>query len=143
MPRVIRAMTRPPGPPCPRTGLMLLTRYAPRGFGFSDTAFRSFILMASRRLKSGRFFTTDYTTVVYAQAGLDWIDDNDMKSALLRHYPVLTPAIQDVANVFAPGIGPPVGPEQPPSPRSLPPRPGPRMEVLRWHSLAKNSTSTG
>jgi Animal haem peroxidase len=29
----------------------------PPGFGFSDTAFRAFILMASRRLKSDRFFT--------------------------------------------------------------------------------------
>ena len=33
----------------------------PAGFGFSDTAFRIFILMASRRLKSDRFFTTDFT----------------------------------------------------------------------------------
>ena len=33
----------------------------PQGFGFSDTAFRVFILMASRRLKSDRFFTRDYT----------------------------------------------------------------------------------
>ena len=32
----------------------------PKGFAFSDTAFRIFILMASRRLKSDRFFTTDY-----------------------------------------------------------------------------------
>ncbi len=29
----------------------------PKGFGFSDTAFRVFVLMASRRLKSDRFFT--------------------------------------------------------------------------------------
>ena len=33
----------------------------PEGFAFSDTAFRVFILMASRRLKSDRFFTYDYT----------------------------------------------------------------------------------
>ena len=32
----------------------------PAGFGFGDTAFRIFILMASRRLKSDRFFTTDF-----------------------------------------------------------------------------------
>ena len=49
----------------------------PKGFGFSDTAFRVFVLMASRRLKSDRFFTTDYTPAVYTQAGLDWIDDDD------------------------------------------------------------------
>ena len=46
----------------------------------SDTAFRIFILMASRRLNSDRFFTTDYTPQVYTQAGLDWIDDNDMST---------------------------------------------------------------
>ncbi len=80
----------------------LFAETPPKGFGFSDTAFRVFILMASRRLKSDRFFTTDYTPAVYTQAGLDWIDDNDMKSVVLRHYPMLTPAIQDVANVFAP-----------------------------------------
>src|SRR5262249_19712897 len=34
----------------------------PDGFGFSDTAFRIFVLMASRRLNSDRFFTTDYTS---------------------------------------------------------------------------------
>ena len=33
----------------------------PDGFAFSDTAFRIFILMASRRLNSDRFFTTHYT----------------------------------------------------------------------------------
>ena len=32
----------------------------PEDFGFSETAFRVFILMASRRLKSDRFFTDDF-----------------------------------------------------------------------------------
>jgi hypothetical protein len=74
----------------------------PQGFGFSDTAFRVFILMASRRLKSDRFFTVDYTPRVYTQAGLDWIADNDMSSILLRHYPALAPALRGVTNAFAP-----------------------------------------
>jgi len=74
----------------------------PRGFAISDTAFRVFILMASRRLKSDRFFTTDYTADVYTQAGLDWIEDNDLKSVLTRHYPELRPALVGVANPFAP-----------------------------------------
>jgi hypothetical protein len=73
----------------------------PRGFGFSDTAFRIFILMASRRLNSDRFFTTDYTPRVYTQAGLDWIDDNDMSSVLLRHFPDLLPSLRNVENAFA------------------------------------------
>lgn len=74
----------------------------PSGFGFSDTAFRIFILMASRRLKSDRFFTTDYTPNVYTQAGMDWINENGMLSILLRHYPELAPALRDVKNAFAP-----------------------------------------
>ena len=74
----------------------------PKGFGFSDTAFRVFILMASRRLKSDRFFTRDYRPEVYTQTGLDWIDDNSMRSVLLRHFPELGPALQGVENPFAP-----------------------------------------
>jgi hypothetical protein len=74
----------------------------PRGFGFSDTAFRVFILMASRRLKSDRFFTDDYTPRMYTQAGLDWIDDSTMVSVLLRHYPALAPALRGASNAFAP-----------------------------------------
>jgi len=74
----------------------------PRGFGFSDTAFRIFILMASRRLNSDRFFTTDYNARIYTQTGLDWIDDNDMSTVLLRHFPDLLPALREVKNAFAP-----------------------------------------
>src|SRR5207249_5285824 len=73
----------------------------PPGFGFSDTAFRIFILMASRRLKSDRFFTTDFTPRVYTQAGLDWIAANDMSSVLLRHFPELGPVLRRVDNAFA------------------------------------------
>src|SRR5262245_25814851 len=80
----------------------LFAETPPRGFGFSDTAFRLFVLMASRRLKSDRFFTTDYTPAVYTQTGLDWIANTEMKDVLLRHYPALAPAVQRVANVFAP-----------------------------------------
>ena len=74
----------------------------PKGFGFSDTAFRVFILMASRRLKSDRFFTRDYRPEVYTQTGLDWIEGNSMRSVLLRHFPDLEPALQGVENPFAP-----------------------------------------
>ena len=74
----------------------------PKGFGFSDTAFRIFILMASRRLNSDRFFTTDYNARIYTQAGLDWIDDNDMSTVLLRHFPELLPSLRNVKNAFAP-----------------------------------------
>src|SRR5918992_3293864 len=74
----------------------------PRGFAISDTAFRVFILMASRRLKSDRFFTTDYTPARYTQTGLDWIDDATMVKVLLRHYPELGPALRGIDNAFKP-----------------------------------------
>lgn len=74
----------------------------PEGFGFSDTAFRIFVLMASRRLKSDRFYTVDFTPRVYTPEGMDWIDRNDMVSVLLRHYPELEPALRGQRNAFAP-----------------------------------------
>lgn len=74
----------------------------PEGFGFSDTAFRVFILMASRRLKSDRFFTKDYRAEIYTQLGLDWIDGNSMLTVLRRHHPELAPALMGVENAFAP-----------------------------------------
>jgi Animal haem peroxidase len=74
----------------------------PKGFGFSDTAFRVFILMASRRLKSDRFFTRDYRPDVYTREGMEWIDETSMKTVLLRHFPQLEPALRGVTNAFAP-----------------------------------------
>jgi Animal haem peroxidase len=80
----------------------LLAEPLPPGFGFSDTAFRIFILMASRRLKSDRFFTNDYTPDVYTPEGLDWVDKNSMVDVLLRHYPELAASLEGVENAFAP-----------------------------------------
>ncbi len=74
----------------------------PVGFGFSDTAFRVFILMATRRLKSDRFLTDCYTAQYYTQTGLDWIADNNMRTVLLRHYPELGKALVGVDNAFQP-----------------------------------------
>lgn len=76
----------------------------PRGFGFSDTAFRIFVLMASRRLKSDRFFTVDFTPEVYTPEGMRWIDDTTMSTVLLRHYPELAPALTGTRNAFAPWL---------------------------------------
>jgi hypothetical protein len=78
----------------------------PQGFAFSDTAFRVFILMASRRLKSDRFFTTDFTPEVYTRAGLEWIDRTTMVSVLLRHHPELAPLLGRVTNAFTPWPAP-------------------------------------
>lgn len=80
----------------------LLAEDLPKGFGFSDTAFRIFILMASRRLKSDRFFTDDYRSEIYTDFGMDWIRNNGLKSVLLRHVSQLGPALEGVDNGFAP-----------------------------------------
>jgi hypothetical protein len=74
----------------------------PEGMAFGDTAFRIFILMASRRLNSDRFFTTDFTPEVYSPLGMEWVRENTMSSVLLRHFPALTPALAHVKNAFWP-----------------------------------------
>jgi hypothetical protein len=80
----------------------MLAEPKPKGFAFSDTAFRIFALMASRRLNSDRFLTRDYTPQVYTQAGMDWIDDNTMATVLRRHHPDLGPALRSTTNAFTP-----------------------------------------
>jgi len=74
----------------------------PKGFAFSDTAFRIFVLMASRRINSDRFLTDDFNTEVYTPAGMRWLDDNSMVTVLLRHFPALAPAMRGTKNAFAP-----------------------------------------
>jgi hypothetical protein len=74
----------------------------PEGFAFSDTAFRVFILMATRRLKSDRFYTYDYRPEVYTPEGLHWIEHNTMSSVILRHYPQLAEALRGLDNAFKP-----------------------------------------
>jgi hypothetical protein len=80
----------------------MYTENPPKGFAFSDTAFRIFVLMASRRLNSDRFLTTDYNERVYTKPGIDWVNDTDMFTVLLRHYPALAPALRGVKNAFWP-----------------------------------------
>jgi hypothetical protein len=74
----------------------------PPGFGFSETAFRVFILMASRRLRSDRFFTDDYRAETYTEFGVDYVEKNSMLTVLRRHFPQLAPALSGVENAFAP-----------------------------------------
>lgn len=80
----------------------LFAEEPPAGFAISDTAFRIFTLMAPRRLKSDRFFTADFRPEVYTPAGIDWVQNNDLTSLLLRHYPSLAPAVKGLGNAFLP-----------------------------------------
>ncbi|MBC7173337.1 MAG: peroxidase, partial [Polyangiaceae bacterium] len=68
---------------------MFAEAHRPTNFGFGETAFQVFILIASRRLHADRFYTDSYNAETYTQAGLDWIENNSMKSVLLRHFPSL------------------------------------------------------
>src|SRR5262249_35001767 len=74
----------------------------PPGFGFSDTAFRLFILMATRRIKSDRFYTDDFNAKTYTPQGMQWILNNSFQSVLVRHMPELAAKVLRVKNAFFP-----------------------------------------
>jgi hypothetical protein len=80
----------------------LLAEPLPEGFGFSDTAFRIFLLMASRRLKSDRFLTSDYRPEVYTKEGMDWVEETSMVEIITRHFPAVGPAMRGLDNAFKP-----------------------------------------
>lgn len=48
----------------------------PHGFAISETQFHIFIINASRRLFSDRFFTSSFRPEFYSRAGVDWVNDN-------------------------------------------------------------------
>ncbi|MER5867524.1 peroxidase family protein [Kitasatospora sp. NPDC002040] len=70
------------------------------GFGFSETAYRIFVLMAVRRMTSDRFFTDDYRPEVYTPEGLEWIERTGMHQLLLRHHPELAAGLDGSRNAF-------------------------------------------
>ena len=74
----------------------------PVRFGFSDTVFRIFIVMASRRLKSDRFYTDDFRPEVYTKVGYEWVLNNGMFDVLERHCPELKPLLRARRNAFFP-----------------------------------------
>jgi len=80
----------------------MLSEPLPRGFGFSDTAFRIFILMASRRLKSDRFLSSDFKAEIYTKPGMDWVQNTTMKDVLIRHFAELRSPLRNVKNAFHP-----------------------------------------
>ncbi|KAK4155726.1 alpha-dioxygenase 2 [Chaetomidium leptoderma] len=78
------------------------------GFGFSETAFRVFIVMASRRLKSDRFIAggTEWGEGGYTAVGFRWVQDSGMKDVLGRQFPELKQVLErgGERNVFAPWV---------------------------------------
>ena len=93
----------------------------PHGFAISETQFVVFVLNASRRLFSDRFFTSSFRPEFYTQFGVDWVMNNGpekqmekvssnrhndpvspMKRVLLRTVPELSGELDHVVNVFDP-----------------------------------------
>ena len=94
----------------------------PHGFAISETQFVVFILNASRRLFSDRFFTSSFRPEFYTQLGVDWVNNNGpvgvmmeadtpnghkqpvspLKRVLMRNVPELSGEMQHVVNVFDP-----------------------------------------
>jgi hypothetical protein len=94
----------------------------PHGYAISETQFVVFILNASRRLFSDRFFTSSFRPEFYSTLGLNWVKNNGpgpeqieegipnghrqpvspLKRVLLRTMPELAPELQHVVNAFDP-----------------------------------------
>ncbi len=93
----------------------------PHGFAISETQFVVFILNASRRLFSDRFFTSSFRPEFYTQLGVDWVNNNGpepmmekgkpngheqpvspLKRVLIRVLPELKAELEPVINVFDP-----------------------------------------
>jgi hypothetical protein len=77
--------------------------HRPTGFGFGETMFQIFIVNASRRLQADRFYTDCYNAEVYTPEGLQWVDDTDFKTVILRQYPELAATgLANIKNAFEP-----------------------------------------
>lgn len=94
----------------------------PHGYAISETQFVVFILNASRRLYSDRFFTSSFRPEIYSTMGFNWVNNNGpaamvesfpinghtnqpvspFKRVLLRTVPELKPELDHVANAFDP-----------------------------------------
>ena len=93
----------------------------PHGFAISETQFQVFILNASRRLFSDRFFTSSFRPEFYTHLGLQWVNNNGpdrrmekgqpnghemevspLKRVLLRAIPELAAELDPVINAFDP-----------------------------------------
>jgi len=75
----------------------------PKNFGFGETLFQIFVLMASRRLMADRFYTDNFDAAHYTQAGIDWIDyEGSLAQVIGRHMPELKPKMAGLTTAFEP-----------------------------------------
>ena len=75
----------------------------PKNYGFGETMFQLFLVMASRRLMTDPFFTDKYRNEYYTKAGLKWIDDEGfMHKVIIRHMPELAPKLRGLETAFNP-----------------------------------------
>merc|ERR1711865_846531 len=69
--------------------------------GISDTAFRIFIVMASRRIMTDEFFTTCFNATFYSQVGLDLVNNtNSLLDVLKRHRPEIAAQVPKGHSAF-------------------------------------------
>ncbi|XP_078158695.1 alpha-dioxygenase PIOX-like [Carex rostrata] len=72
------------------------------GFAISESAFNIFILMASRRLESDRFFTSYFNEKTYTKKGLQWVNTTEgLRDVIHRHYPEITDKWMKSASAFS------------------------------------------
>ncbi len=77
--------------------------HRPTNFGFGETMFQIFILNATRRLQSDRFYTDCFNEEHYMPEGLRWIDRTDLKTVILRHFPELaSTGLANIRHAFEP-----------------------------------------
>jgi hypothetical protein len=77
--------------------------FRPQNFGFGETVFSLFILMASRRLQADPFYTEKLNDRYYTRVGMDLLEAATLKDVLLQHYPELAGSgLRDVHNAFEP-----------------------------------------
>ena len=81
---------------------MLAETVRPDGFAFGETAFQIFIMNASRRLMTDRFYTKDYRPEIYTAEGLAWVENTTMVDVIRRHNPQLESSLVGVQNAFKP-----------------------------------------
>ncbi|MGE0614234.1 MAG: peroxidase family protein [Bacteriovoracia bacterium] len=75
----------------------------PQNFGFGETMFQIFIVMASRRLMADRFYTDNYRPEYYTESGIEWIDaEGFLERVIVRHMPELKKHVQGLETAFNP-----------------------------------------